>query len=274
MADVRCKWDDRGELTGDVLLFGGPSSNLEATEALFSLARAQGIGRANRICTGDIIAYCGDPARTYALVRAECETIVAGNCERQLGAGAEACGCGFKAGSACDLASRGWYAHAAAQSGAWAVEMLGLPDMVVFRHNGLRYAVIHGGITNISRFIWPCSEEGVFAEEIAAIEAIAGRIDAVVAGHCGISFQRNVMGRLWINVGVIGMPPHDGRPETRFVVLGAGGVLIERLSYDHEKATTRMIAQGLTQGYEETLRSGIWPNEDILPRQLRQQPAH
>ncbi|MFY0691547.1 MAG: metallophosphoesterase family protein [Paracoccaceae bacterium] len=269
MPDTRCKWDDLGELTGDVLLFGGPCSNLQASEALFAEARARGIDRANRICTGDIMAYCADPAATFALVHAHTGAIVAGNCERQLGAGAQACGCGFDEGSVCDLASRGWYAHAAAQSGDWRAAMQAFADMVVFSHEGLRYAVIHGGLSDIAKFIWPATEARVFAEEIAAIEEIAGPVDAVIAGHCGMAFERHIDGRTWINAGVIGMPPHDGRPETRFVVLGPDGARIERLAYDHETAAARMVAEGLEQGYERTLVTGIWPNEDILPRQMR-----
>lgn len=65
MVDVQ----DLGEFEGSVLLFGGPYSNLQATQALMAFADRAGIRPANRICSGDIIAYCGDAAATLKLIR-------------------------------------------------------------------------------------------------------------------------------------------------------------------------------------------------------------
>ena len=65
------------------------------------------------------------------------------------------------------------------------------------------------------------------------------------------------------------MPPHDARPETRYVVLENGEVTVPRLGYDHPAARGRMEEAELTQGYHETLSSGVWPSEDVLPRELR-----
>ena len=65
------------------------------------------------------------------------------------------------------------------------------------------------------------------------------------------------------------MPPHDGLPETRYVVLTDQGAEIRRLSYDHQGAAEAMRAAGLTQGYDRALDSGIWPSEDVLPHALR-----
>lgn len=260
---------DFGRLTGPVALFGGPYSNLQATEAFMRETRGL-----PAICTGDVVAYGADAAETVALVRQAGWPVVAGNCERQVARGAEDCGCGFEAGSACDLLSRSWYPVALASCDetdrAW---MADLPDMGVFELDGCRYAVIHGGATDISRFIWPSSPEALFAEEIAAVEAVVGRVDGIVAGHCGIAFQRRVAGRHWINAGVIGLPPHDGRPETRYAILEGGAVVIRRLVYDHEGARVAMEAKRLTQGYDRTLTTGIWPSEDVLPTAMRRQPS-
>ncbi|AZQ66268.1 metallophosphoesterase [Silicimonas algicola] len=260
---------DFGRISGPVALFGGPYSNLQATEAF--LAETRGLAA---ICTGDVVAYGADAAATVALVREAGLPVVAGNCERQVARGAEDCGCGFETGSACDLLSRGWYPAALEAcdetARAW---MADLPDMGVFEQDGRRYAVIHGGATEISRFIWPSSPEGHFAEEIQAVEAVVGPVDGIVAGHCGIAFQRRVAGRHWINAGVIGLPPHDGRPETRYAVLDAGEVVVQRLSYDHTGALAAMERKGLTQGYELTLANGIWPSEDVLPEEIRRQPS-
>ena len=44
---------DLGELDAPVLLFGGPYSNLQATQALVELAKREGIPASHMICTGD-----------------------------------------------------------------------------------------------------------------------------------------------------------------------------------------------------------------------------
>ncbi len=270
MMPVSVTISDLGELPGDVLIFGGCYSNLQATEALVAEAAARGIPAANLICTGDVVAYCTDPVATVRVVRASGAVVIAGNVERQIAAEAADCGCGFEAGSVCDRLSSGWYAFAAAACDAdvrgW---MAGLPDFLIFRHGPRRYAVVHGGATDIARFLWPSSGDDLFLEEFAAIEAIAGPVDGIIAGHSGIAFERVVHGKHWINAGVIGMPPHDGRQMTRFVLLTDRGAMIERLSYDAPGAAEAMVRAGLGQGYHEALITGRWPSEDVLPREMR-----
>lgn len=259
---------DFGHMDEPVVLFGGPYSNLQALEAM-----AEVIGEGPAICTGDVVAYCAEPRATVNLMRALAVPCIAGNCERQLAEGLEDCGCGFEGGSACDLLSRGWFpwlrSACDADTLSWFAD---LPEIGLFTQKGRRYAVIHGGATDISRFLWPSSPGELFLEEITALERRLGKIDGVVAGHCGIAFHRRIDGYQWINAGVIGKPPHDGRPETRYARLTDGEVVIERLAYDHRAARAAMEAAGLTQGYHETLTTGLWPSEDVLPDALRRSP--
>ena len=256
---------DFGRFDGEVVLCGGPYSNVQALEALAEL-----VGDRPVICTGDVVAYGADAAATVALICDLGWPVVAGNCERQISEGADDCGCGFGSGSTCEALSRDWYPHALAACDAdargW---MAGLPDLGAFVHQGRRYGVIHGGATANNRFLWPSTSEEVFAEEIAALEAAIGSFDGVIAGHSGIAFHRWIGQHHWINAGVIGLPPHDGRPETRYAVLAEGDVTFHRLSYDHKAARSAMETAGLTQGYHETLSTGIWPSEDVLPPELR-----
>ncbi|MGX0976413.1 putative phosphodiesterase [Roseovarius sp. MBR-51] len=259
-----------GEMVGPVLVFGGPYSNLQAMQAILARAGGLGIPPERMICTGDVVAYCAQPVETVALIRAAGCAVLAGNCERQLAENAMDCGCGFEAGTQCDLLSAGWYRHADRSVGTeprgW---MAGLPDLILFTHAGRRVAVIHGGLTEVSRFIWPVSDEAVFQEEIAAIREVTGPIDMVLAGHSGLMFQRAIGAVTWVNAGAIGMPPHDGRLETGFAVLEAAGVVFHRLAYDHGAAHAAMRAAGLVQGYDRALVSGYWPSEDVLPPVLR-----
>ncbi|MHA1597231.1 MAG: metallophosphoesterase family protein [Alphaproteobacteria bacterium] len=259
------------------LIFGGPYGNLQATEAMLAQARALGIRPENVICTGDVVAYCGDAAATVAIIRDAGIRVVMGNCEESLGQGLDDCGCGFDDDSACDVLSRQWYAHAerclSADDKAW---MAALPRRIDVEIGGLRLAIIHGGVTNISRYVF-ASTPG--PEKIAEFDALESPgIDGVIGGHCGLAFTDIIDGKLWHNPGVIGMPANDGTPRTWYSVLEptAEGIEISRraLDYDHAAASGRMRAEGLPEAYARTLGDGLWPNMDILPDAERQLCGH
>ncbi len=261
---------DIGPLDGPVALFGGAYSNVQATQAFFDAVAD--IPRSNRIFTGDLVAYCANPARTAELVLDRSGLCIAGNCDRQIADGADDCGCGFEEGSACDLASKGWYPFAAVQMQGLRTRLEALPGIGLFQHAGRRYAVIHGGVADIARFLWPSDPEACFAEEVDRLTAHVGPINGVISGHCGIAFERMIGPVQWINAGVIGMPPHDGRPHTRYALLTGDGVRFHDLHYDAASASDAMTAAGLTQGYGAALLSGVWPSEDVLPQALRLEP--
>jgi len=259
------KIEDLGELTGEVVLFGGVVSNLQALEALVAE-----VGDRTAICTGDVVAYCGDPAACVVRIRSLGWPVVAGNVEQQIGEGADDCGCGFGDGTACDLMSARWYAHAQAaldaDARAWAAAC---PERILFTHGWRRWAVLHGGATAINRFLWPTSGDEAFREELATLRDQVGPVDGVIAGHSGFPFVRRVDGTTWVNAGTIGMPPNYGCPETHYTVLGSKGPVIHVLAYDVDGAVAAMEASGLTQGYHQTLKTGWWPSEDVLPPELR-----
>lgn len=261
---------DLGRLEGPILVFGGPYSNLQATEAVLEEAAVRGISGDRLVCTGDVVAYCGQPAETVAAVRASGAVVVAGNCEIQLASGAADCGCGFEEGTTCDRLSAGWYGFAAKQVDAAArAWMSQLPEIVCFELAGQRIAVIHGGVTDVARFLWETSPEAAFEEEVAALTARIGPVDVVLAGHCGIPFVRQIGAVRWINAGVIGMPPHDGGQATRYALFDGQTLSFHKLNYDVAGAVAKMQEAGLTQGYHDGLVSGYWPSEDVLPGDLR-----
>ncbi|MCB2065751.1 MAG: metallophosphoesterase family protein [Erythrobacter sp.] len=261
---------DLGALDGTVLLFGGPYSNLQATQALLEKARALRIPARRVICTGDMVAYGADPAGVVAALRGFAGPVVAGNVERQLAEGAGDCGCGFTPGSTCDRLSAGWYPFADARIGAEArAWMRDLPDVVTFRLAGRRVAVIHGGVSDISRFLWPVTDEAEFRHEISLLERDIGAVDEVVAGHCGVPFRRQLGRHWWTNAGVMSLPPNDGGAATRFALMEGAELRLERLAYDAAAARAAMEAAGLTQGYHAALTSGWWPSEEVLPGEMR-----
>ncbi|MEL6598706.1 MAG: metallophosphoesterase family protein [Pseudomonadota bacterium] len=260
---------DWGDLTGPLVVYGGVYSNLQAFEAL--VTASGDVPPGNTICTGDIVAYCADAATSVAAVRRSGHRVIAGNCETQLAANALDCGCGFEEGSTCDRLSAAWYAHANAEIGAgdraW---MMDLPDWAVFTHAGRRVLALHAAPSANNRFVWPVTEDEDLRREVGIAVAAVGSVDLVLSGHSGIPFDRDLGGTRWVNAGVIGMPPHDGRAQTRYVRIEADGVVtLERLAYDPAATVRAMERAGLTQGYHRTLTSGIWPSEDVLPDALR-----
>lgn len=251
-------------MTGPLLVFGGPYSNLEATEAILEEARRRGIAPGNIVCTGDLVAYCADPQGVIDLLRSSGIRIVMGNCEESLADRAADCGCGFAEDSACAALSIQWYPYADRNIDTESRLWLGsLPRQLEFEIGSRRLAVIHGSVTSINRFVFASCNEAI-EEELA----ISG-CDGVIAGHCGLPFTRVHCDRLWHNAGVVGMPANDGTPRVWFSVLTQidDGIVVEHhaLDYDHAAAATKMRRRGLPEGYAAALETGLWPSCDILP---------
>jgi len=267
--DVR----DLGELTGPVLVFGGPYSNLQATQAMIAEAARLGIAPENIICTGDVVAYAADPAAVTDAVMDWGVPTVMGNCEESFGAEADDCGCGFEEGTACDVMSRQWYAYANAclspPQRAW---MRGLPRGLRFMLGGRRFAVVHGSAASINEFVFAASSDDV---KRAGLDALG--VDAVVGGHSGVPFTQIIDGRLWHNAGVIGMPANDATPRVWYSLLRQtdDGIAVEirALDYDHAAAAAAMRAKGLPDGYADCLETGLWPNMDVMPAAERKKAA-
>lgn len=260
---------DLGALDGELLVFGGPVSNLQATRAVLDVAQERGIAPERTICTGDVAAYCADPEATAALLRKAGIPTVMGNCEESFGAGADDCGCNFEADSACDLLSRRWYAYAdariSAASRAW---MRNLPRAIRFELGGRRWLAVHGAPSRINGWIFSSTCAGVKQAELDLAET-----DAILAGHSGLPFVETVDDRLWLNAGSVGLPANDGTPRVWYALLTAvrGDIVvsIHPLDYDHGSAADAMRRAMLPEGYARALETGLWPSVEVLPEAER-----
>jgi len=262
------------QMDGPLLVFGGPYSNLEATQALLDEAVRLKIPAERVVCTGDVVAYGADPAATVDLLReAQCH-VVMGNCEENLAARAADCGCGFPAGSACERLSAAWFAHAAIRLDADALTwMAGLPRRIDIEIGGYRFAAVHGGLERINQFVFASTAAAIKHEALSKVG-----VDGVIAGHCGLPFTQAIGARLWHNAGVVGLPANDGTPRVWYSVLAAaaGGIVIEHraLEYDHLSAAAKMRRVGLPEEYAAALATGIWPSCDVLPwKEIRERGA-
>jgi len=266
---------DLGPVDGPLFCFGGTYSNLQATEAVLAEANRRGFPPERVVCTGDVVAYCADPAATVTRVRDAGIRVVMGNCEESLAFAAADCGCGFADGSPCAEWSKAWFAAATAalDDGAkrW---MEALPRQLRLTLGGRRLAVIHGADDDISRYVFASTP---WLEKAAILDRMD--VDGVIAGHAGVPFTQIVGGRLWHNAGVVGMPANDGTPRGWFSILAPAAdgvrVTIHQLAYDHVGAAKALAAANPGLPYANTLESGLWPNMDVMPpaeRRLRGRP--
>lgn len=252
------------DTTRPLLVFGGPYSNLQATEALRRRAETLGIPARNVICTRDIVAYCAAPKETAQFIAAWGCHVIQGNCEQQLAVAAEDCACNFEEGTECAALAKGWYPFANAMiSSEMRTWMAQLPETLHFSYAGRSFRVVHGGTAIVNRWVFQ-SERDVLTEEVAFSGA-----DITIAGHSGLPYIARAGRRVWFNPGVIGMPANDGTADVCYGLVHAldGDLVLSthRLAYDHNAAAAAMRRFGHANGYARTLITGLWPSLDILP---------
>lgn len=254
-----------------LLVFGGPYSNLAATDAVLKKADELGYSAGEILCTGDIVAYCAEPAETIDLIRSRNIAVVMGNCEESLAAGNDDCGCGFEEGTACDLLSAQWYnfskKHVRPDQVNW---MATLPRQIPVEIAGKRFVATHATLSSINDFVFPSTDKRLQFSEMGT-----SGIDGVICGHSGIPFIEEREGLIWVNAGVVGMPANDGTPRTWYTIFeiedGALKISVESLEYDYSKTVSVMDERGLKNGYRDCLNTGLWPSMDVLPKKEREQ---
>ena len=273
---------DLGTIQTPLLIFGGCYSNLQATQALQKWAQDNNFKPEQCICTGDIVAYCGNPYETVELIRDWGVHCIQGNVEQSLATQADDCGCGFVEGSVCDTLSRGWYLFAdnavSQDQRDWFVE---LPEHLRITISGKSIQIVHGAASDVSRFMFASQPDSDFIDEFALIDTNHNvETDVVIAGHSGLPFTKHIvtnnhLNKQWHNSGALGMPANDGTQDVWFSVLKIIEDEIQfahhRLEYDVESVVQQMLKNNLTQGYQKALKTGLWPSMDVLPDDEKQQ---
>lgn len=264
---------DIGELHGKVLLFGGVYSNLEALTAIQDIAKQKDIDSSNIINTGDIVGYCADPDLCVQEIKNWGIHNIAGNVELNLKDGAHDCGCNFDEGSRCDTFSKQWYPYAQSKISPDSMKFIEhVPEFLRFRYAGKNCLVLHGGLEDVSQFIFKSTSAQVKQDIFEKTKA-----DVIIAGHAGIPFYQNIGTRTWLNPGVIGMPANDGTPRVWYAELDDSTDFefsILSLEYDNRTASEKMKVNPLPLTYAQTLDTGIWDNVEILPLTERNLQGH
>ena len=257
------------EITEPLVVFGGPYSNLQALKAMHDICRELSIPPERTICTGDIVAYCARPGESIEFIRDWGIHVIAGNVELQLAANQEDCGCNFNEGSVCDALSNQWYAFARQQVTHAQIQWLGqLQHFIGFSIAGYHCVVVHGAYSETAKFIYHSTP---WDDKLAEFEL--ANADIILAGHSGIPFLQKQHNKVWANAGVIGMPPNDGTNFGWYLTLIPTETELEIeshiLSYDYGTAAREIEKQNLAMEYATSLRTGIWPSNDILPGEER-----
>ena len=255
---------DLGEIESSLLVFGGPYSNLAATEALLEKAQQLGIAPSHILCTGDVVAYAAEPEQCSRLIKDAGIRLLMGNCELSLAEDMEDCGCGFEPGMRCSALSDAWFGYArrlvSPMIKAW---MGSLPSAIEFYCQGLKFRAIHGGVQQINQFIFASSDALLKRQQLDA----AG-VDVIIGGHCGLPFGQRIEQGYWLNAGVIGLPANDGTQQGWYMLIQPveQGVTISwhRLDYAVQQSYRSMRQAGLDD-YAQSLLSGLWPSMDVLP---------
>ncbi len=254
-----------GPLTGKLLVFGGPYSNLQALTELQNIAARLGIPPQNIICTGDVVGYCAQPEESVQLVKSWGIHCISGNVEQNIVEGEDDCGCNYTKGGRCDLFSRTWFPFAVRSLSAASIKwMAELPQQLFFEYAGKSVAVVHGSPAHVSEYIFKSTPGATKETHFKATQS-----EVILAGHAGLPFADLREKYSWLNAGVIGMPANDGTPRTWYLLLDdTGGKLsysLESFTYDNTLANRLMLEKELPDAYAKTLLTGIWDNCEILP---------
>ena len=145
--------------------------------------------------------------------------------------------------------------------------MQGLPRQIRFDLQGRRFAAIHGGVDNISEYVFASTDTALKERNFDRLEK-AGAVDAVIGGHSGLAFTQFLGPRLWHNPGAIGMPANDATPRGWFSILRPNGggidITLKPLDYDFQAAAKALRAVNPDLPYEQALICGLWPNMAVL----------
>ena len=259
-----------GELDGQILVFGGPYSNLAACKAMREQVETLAIPATRTICTGDLVAYCAEAVETIDFIRDWGIPVVMGNCEESLADESDDCGCGFDEGSACSVLSVTWYRHANAlirqDQRRW---MAGLPREIDFEYSGLKIKVIHAGVNSNNQFVFASHSIDDKRRQIESTGA-----DVIIGGHSGIPFGQKVERYYWLNAGVIGMPANNGSSDVWYMLLEPTEQGFKaswhELGYDYRQSQDSTAKASMVE-YAQALGDGLWPSMDVLPEIERQQ---
>ncbi len=255
-----------------VALLGGLYSNYLALEKALEMAAAREVDAV--VALGDFGAFGPHPDRTVEILRARGIPAIQGNYEESLSSAADDCHCGYtdpRDNHYAQLSYDYTRARTAVEHKRW---MGTLPGHIRLRLGETRVLLVHGSPRRINEFLWSSTTPEPFIRRLLQEHDA----DVLACTHSGLHWSRLDHGRGVVNVGALGRPPNNGRPEVFFTVLEAGegdaGPSVEfvPVAYDHERLGREMLAEGLPREFVDTVNSGWWTTcLEVLPAKERAQ---
>jgi hypothetical protein len=261
---------------GKVAVIGGVYSNHLALAALLEDAARRRVEAV--YCLGDLGGFGPEPEKVWPLLLAGGVRSIQGNYEQSLAEGREDCNCGYTDPRDNYFAalSYGYTArHCSPSFKRWMGELPPRRRVLVGTRELL---LVHGSPRQVNEFLFDSISPDSFLELLLDQH----RCDALLCTHTGLHWHRRLpSGRDAVNVGVIGRPANDGRPEVWYALIEArpagpggepGGLGIELmpLRYDHRAMAAGVLAAGLPEQFAESLLTGWWTTcLEILPARER-----
>ncbi|MDH3270945.1 MAG: metallophosphatase family protein [Gemmatimonadota bacterium] len=255
---------------GRVAVFGGIYSNHLALAAAIEDARARAVDA--MLCLGDLGAFGPNPNKVFPLLRDSGIRVVMGNYDDSIARGLDDCQCGYtdpRDNHYARLSYRYTFAKTSPENREW---MASFPSDIRFRLGGLSVLAFHGSPRRANEFLWESTTPTHFLDKLADDH----EADVLLGTHTGLHWSRSWgPGRAYVNVGALGRPANDGRPEVWYAVLSARGrdvpdVEFVPVSYDHEALAEEMRCEELPEEFIETILTGWWTTcLEILPGKER-----
>jgi hypothetical protein len=252
-----------------IAVFGGVYNNHLALEALIDDARRRGVEAL--YCLGDLGGFGPSPEKVWPLLEQGGVRTIQGNYEESLSSGAVDCNCGYtdpRDNHFAGLSYSYTESHCSDDFKAW---MGRLPARRRVRVGRRELLLVHGSPRRVNEFLFASTSPLSFLEFLLD----QNRCDGLLCTHTGLHWQRRLpSGRDVVNVGAIGRPANDGRPNVWYCTLEEDGddlrVDLRPLAYDHECLAEEMRAESLPQEFIETILTGWWTTcLEILPARER-----
>ena len=236
--------------------FGGVYSNHLALRA--TLDDAVRAGAQALFCLGDLGGFGPHPARVFPILREAAIPALRGNYDDSVGFAKGDCACGYTDPRDDHFAQVSFdytAANTPEEEKAW---LRGLPEQMWLHVGRRRVLLCHGSPRRVNEFLWESNSSTPFLDWLARSHGA----DVVLCTHTGIHWQRTLpSGRHFVNVGAIGRPANDGRPEVWYALGDFGDELrveFRPVAYDHETLAAEMRAEALPEQFVETILTGWW----------------
>ncbi|CAA9508160.1 MAG: hypothetical protein AVDCRST_MAG17-1822 [uncultured Solirubrobacterales bacterium] len=238
-----------------IAAFGGAYANPYALEAMLADARERGCERIFSL--GDLGGFGAECDAIWPLLIDHGVESIAGNYDMAIGRSDPDCGCGY-ADERDNHFAQLMYDHTReSTSVGFAGWMRSLPPERRERIGGADVHMVHGSPLAVNDFLWQSLSDDELRTRLSSSGA-----DVLLCTHTGMPWQRRIDGCLVVNVGAVGRPANDGRPETWYAVLdldhGSASAALVPVAYDWRAQAASMRAAGLPEPFVETIETGWW----------------